>query len=94
MRKWPPPSDSVWRIDLGAGYRADDPVPKRILFLLREVQALADPHPAALGRLAEALFLDQYHPPMRHFAQAWINGRPRSTSPGGSPSRSTSPRSR
>jgi uncharacterized protein YfaS (alpha-2-macroglobulin family) len=76
-RKWLPPADPSWVIDPKSEYRADWPAPKRILFLLREVELLGTDHDTALARLAEGLFLDRYHAIMQNVARTWEGGKVR-----------------
>src|SRR5207245_1010101 len=69
--KWRPPGDPSWPIDPHETYRPKWPVPKRILFLLEQIEGAGASHAAALARLAEALFLDRYHAMMADAAREY-----------------------
>jgi TolA-binding protein len=63
------PGDVSWLIDLGSDYHPEWPAPKRVLFLLRQIQAQGQPHQTAVARLAEARFADRYHAVLKQAAR-------------------------
>jgi alpha-2-macroglobulin len=74
-KKWLPPADPSWALDPRSDYRSDWPAPKRVLFLLKQVELLGTDHDTALARLAEGLFLDRYRAIMQNAAQKWEGGK-------------------
>jgi uncharacterized protein YfaS (alpha-2-macroglobulin family) len=74
---WAAPTAPEWTIEPGMQYDPSWPVPKKQLFLYRQIQEIAPgSHSAALAQLDKAAWIGQYQRTMRNYAIRWENDKP------------------